>query len=158
MKKVQFTDPPKTCASDSTVKLKFAIISNIWIKMITFDKAGDIMYGHKHVFDHPTLLSQGSVRVTVTDNSGVDTTTDFTAPAIIFIERGKIHTLVSLEDNTVASCIHALRDGDSTEDIIEEDMIPVGTDAFHVFNNYEQLKRVVTIPVESNDPKLNKVL
>jgi uncharacterized protein (UPF0218 family) len=102
--------------------MEFAIVSNVWIKMMTFRKRGDTMAGHKHVFDHATMLSQGSLAVLV---EGEETT--FTAPAIIFIERNKIHKLIAMEDNTVASCIHAIRDGEAIEDIVSEDMIPKGS-------------------------------
>jgi hypothetical protein len=102
--------------------MKFAIVSNVWIKMMTFRKAGDYMNGHKHIFDHPTLLTSGSLEVTIDGESTI-----FDAPAVIFIERGKLHKLVATVDNTMASCIHAIRDGDGVDDIIEEDMIPRGS-------------------------------
>jgi mannose-6-phosphate isomerase-like protein (cupin superfamily) len=101
--------------------MKFAIVSNVWIKMMTFRKAGDYMDGHKHAYDHPTLLTSGSLEVVIDDES-----TTFHAPSVIFIERGKVHKLIATVDHTMASCIHAIRDGDTIEDIVEEDMIPKG--------------------------------
>lgn len=115
-------------AEDTLPIMSFCIISNVWIKMMTFRKAGDFIPGHKHIFDHPTLVSQGSVEV---DVSGELTT--FTAPAIICIERDKVHKITALEDGTVASCIHAIREGREIDDIIEEDMLPKGTSARRLF-------------------------
>ena len=63
-------------------EIKFATISNVWIKMMTFKQPGDYMQGHKHLFDHPTLVSQGSVEVEVDGEL-----TTFTDPAIIYIEK-----------------------------------------------------------------------
>jgi hypothetical protein len=110
----------------------FAAISNVWIKMMTFKKVGDYNPGHKHVFDHPTLLAQGSVEVEVEGE-----VTKFTAPAIIFIAKGKVHTIKSLEPNTVACCIHALRDGDQVGDIVSEDMLPKGIDPRTLFSDFD---------------------
>jgi len=102
-------------------KTQLSLISNLWIKLMTFEKAGDINPGHKHTFDHPTLLAKGRLQV---DVDGV--VSEFTAPHIIYIKKDKIHTLTALEDDTVAACIHALRDGDLAEDIVDPAMIPAG--------------------------------
>jgi hypothetical protein len=48
---------------------------------------------------------------------------------MIYIHKDKIHELVALEDNTVAFCIHALRDGNGVDDILDPAMIPEGVDA-----------------------------
>ena len=112
--------------SNPTVQL--ALISNVWIKLMKFNFAGDIMEGHKHVFDHPTLLSIGSVEV---DVEGVKTT--FKAPHIIFIQKGRLHTITALEDGTVAACIHAIRDGDGVDDIVDPAMIPKGINQEDIF-------------------------
>lgn len=111
--------------------MKFAIVSNVWIKMMHFRQKGDVMRGHTHLFDHPTILSKGSLEVTIGDEVSV-----FTGPAIIYIERGKMHTLVALEDDTHASCIHAIRDGEAIEDIVTEDMIPNGANPRTVFEDF----------------------
>jgi hypothetical protein len=108
-------------------KIQLSLISNLWIKLMTFEKAGDGFEGHKHTFDHPTLLSKGKMQVEIEGNISV-----FTAPHVIFINKDKIHTLTALEDNTVAACIHALRDGERVEDIIDPGMIPAGSNPNHL--------------------------
>lgn len=96
-------------------------VSNLWVRQMHFEKAGDANEGHEHNFDHITLLSKGSVEV---DVEGKKTT--FKAPHLIFIAKGKSHFLKALEDDTIASCIHALRTGEREEDILDPSMIPAG--------------------------------
>lgn len=98
-------------------------VSNVFIRQMTFLKAGDIEQGHAHAFDHVTLLSAGSLRL-----HALGTITDFKAPHHIFIKAGVVHELEALEDNTVAQCIHALRDGDRVEDIIDPTSLPIYCD------------------------------
>jgi len=98
-------------------------VSNLFSRMMHFKKAGDTEAGHSHQFDHLTLLAKGRLKVTV---DGVST--DFTAPHMIFIKKEKIHALEALTDETVAYCIHALRDKD-TGDILDPSMIPDGVSA-----------------------------
>lgn len=98
-------------------------VANMFAKQMHFAKAGDVEQGHKHEFDHLTLLASGSLRVTVEGK-----TTEFKAPHMIYIHAEKNHELVALEDNTVAYCIHALRDGDAVGDIIDPASVPAGVD------------------------------
>ena len=94
-------------------------VSNVFIKQMTFAEAGDFECGHSHVFDHVTLLASGKLRLTALGKS-----TDFTAPHHIFIKAGVEHELLALEANTVVHCIHALRDGERVEDIIDPASVP----------------------------------
>mgnify|MGYP006406333819 CR=1 FL=1 len=75
-----------------------------------FSSAGDVEHGHIHPFDHLTLLAYGSLQVTVNGKAEHE------------------HELVALEDNTVAFCIHALRDGNGVDDILDPLAIPLGVD------------------------------
>ena len=99
-------------------KVNLSLVANVWIKQLDFPTAGTIMAGHMHTFDHQTLLARGSLRVFA---DGI--ARDFQAPQIIVIEQGEVHILEALEDNTVAYCIHALRDGEHVEDIISPDQV-----------------------------------
>lgn len=98
------------------------LVANLWVKMMHFKKAGEVEQGHAHVFDHMTLLASGSMRVVV---DGIST--DFKAPHMIYIKKNAVHELTALEDNTIAYCVHALRDGDGVDDIIDPSMIPSGS-------------------------------
>lgn len=101
--------------------VKLGCVANLYSRQMHFKKAGDKEFGHAHCFDHLTLLASGSLKVIV---EGVET--DFIAPFMIYIAKDKLHELIALEDNTVAYCIHALRDGDDVNDIIDPTMIPDG--------------------------------
>jgi hypothetical protein len=50
---------------------------------------------------------------------------------MIYIHKDKEHELVALEANTVAFCIHALRDGNGVDDILDPAMIPEGVNALN---------------------------
>lgn len=95
-------------------------VANIFSRMMHFKKAGDIELGHKHLHDHLTLLASGSLKVIVEGEETV-----FTAPHMIYIHADKKHELIALVDDTVAYCIHAIRDSISG-DIIDPSMIPKG--------------------------------
>lgn len=103
-------------------------VANLWSKMMRFKKTGDMEAGHKHTFDHMTLLAVGSLKVTV---DGV--ASNFSAPQMIYIKAGKHHILEALEDNTIAYCIHALRDKE-TGDILDPDGVPTNITPSNVFD------------------------
>lgn len=102
-------------------KISMGCVANLFSKQMHFEKAGDFEQGHTHPFDHLTLLASGKLQVTVEGK-----TTIFTAPHMIYIHKDKEHELLALEDNTVAYCIHALRDGNGVDDILDPAMIPDG--------------------------------
>lgn len=102
-------------------KIQIGCVANLFSRMMYFEKTGDIEVGHTHQFDHLTLLASGKLRVTVAGQ-----VTEFTAPHMIYIRADQVHELVALADNTVAYCIHALRDGNGVEDILDPSMIPNG--------------------------------
>lgn len=87
-----------------------------------FVNSGDMEQGHSHCFDHVTLLASGKLRLTALGQSS-----DFTAPHHIFIRAGVEHELMALEDNTTVHCIHAIRDGERIEDIIDPASVPVSS-------------------------------
>ena len=98
---------------------RISLVANTWVKQMHFLKAGDVNDGHTHIFDHQTLLGKGKVKVTVNGKES-----EFIAPTIIFIRAGFEHKLEALEDDTICYCIHAIRDGERVEDIIDPDSIP----------------------------------
>jgi hypothetical protein len=105
----------------SSPAISIGCVANLFSRMMHFAKAGDIEHGHTHPFDHLTLLAKGKLKVTVEGNA-----TEFTAPHMIYIRADKNHELVALADDTVAYCIHALRDGHGVGDILDPSMVPAG--------------------------------
>lgn len=110
-------------------EVQLACVANLFSRMMHFKKAGDMELGHTHQFDHLTLLASGSLQVTVDGK-----TSKFVAPHMIYIHKDKHHELVALEDNTLAYCIHALRDKNTTE-ILDPSMIPAGVNAVQYAQN-----------------------
>lgn len=103
-------------------KIRIMCVSNVFSRMMYFEKTGDIEEGHRHTFDHATLLSSGKLKVELLDEeNNVKGEKVFVAPDFIFIGKDDIHRLTALEDETIAVCIHAMRD-------LNEDIIP--SDAF----------------------------
>jgi len=102
-------------------ELTFGCVSNLYHRQMHFLKAGDTEQGHKHKFDHLTLLAAGSLKVIVEGEETI-----FKAPQMILITKEKIHQLVAMEDNTIAHCIHVLRHDDGINDILEPNMVPKG--------------------------------
>jgi quercetin dioxygenase-like cupin family protein len=100
--------------------ISISCVANLWSRMMHFKKTGDIELGHTHAFDHLTLLASGSLEVTANEN-----VTIFNAPHMIYIRKDVNHKLVALEDNTVAYCIHALRENNKTGDIIDPNSVPL---------------------------------
>ena len=93
------------------------IVDNVFVKMIKLARLGDIHPGHAHVFDHITLLATGSVLMK--HDRGQQ---QFTAPHLIVTPKGIVHEFSALEDNTLLCCIHAIRDGNSVDDIAPQDI------------------------------------
>ena len=102
---------------------KLTCISNLWLRQMVFKKAGDANEGHEHNYDHVTLLTNGSVKVHVDGQIS-----EFVAPQVIYIQKGKSHFIEALEDNTIAFCVHALRDNETGE-ILSQDQVPLGINA-----------------------------
>lgn len=83
-----------------------AIAQNLYVRMMVFANAGDRNDGHSHPYDHLTLLASGRLRVSVEGRDDVE----LVAPTVFLTPKGLIHRFVALEDNTVVTCMHALRD------------------------------------------------
>jgi len=105
---------------------KSVVVSNQWFGLITFEKAGDEVYEHSHIFDHSTILAHGEFRVIKynKDNSiALDEVVQ--APCIIHIEKGLPHTIIAKTDNAVACCCHAIYESEQSLFPIESDKVPI---------------------------------
>jgi hypothetical protein len=99
-------------------------VGNVWVKQNYLQRSGDANEGHKHHFDHVSLLAKGKVRVEI---AGFEPK-EFTAPTFIIIKKEHNHRFVALEDDTLWYCVFALRDvdGDMT-DFYSGDNSPYGS-------------------------------
>lgn len=86
---------------------QLAIAGNVFVKYMKFTKKGQEMKGHMHVYDHVTLLAVGAVRATC---DGLEV--ELEAPHLIVTRANKLHSFVSLTDEAMLACVHALRDDD----------------------------------------------
>ena len=107
----------------SNPEINIGCVANLYSRQMHFKKIGDIEIGHKHPFDHLTLLASGSLKIKVNNKETI-----FKAPHMIYIAKDLVHELTSLENNTLAFCIHPLRDGNGVDDILDPAMIPEGVD------------------------------
>lgn len=102
--------------------IKVMAVSNVYSRMMLFRKEGDIECGHKHTYDHTTIVSKGSVLIEIHDDKGnLEASKIFKAPTMVYINKDKEHTLTALEDDTLCICVHALRLVD--EEIIDPDFL-----------------------------------
>lgn len=92
-------------------EIRILSVSNVYCRSMHFKKTGDSEQGHCHTYDHGTLLSTGKLLVEMLrDDGSVISQKQFIGPSFIFISKLCMHRLTALEDNTVAVCIHAMRD------------------------------------------------
>ena len=117
---------------------KIIAVSNVYIRFMTFENAGDDMPGHYHTYDHVTLITSGRVRYELLDGPDgvVVSSKEFTAPDAVFVDKNHCHRIVALEPGTTSACIHAMRSID--EEIIPPDsfidpLITPDAKGFHEF-------------------------
>jgi quercetin dioxygenase-like cupin family protein len=99
-------------------QIELGYFGNIWVRQNILEKEGDSHLGHKHHFDHVTLLVKGKIKVEVKGNSEKE----FTAPTFVVIRKELEHKITALTDDVLYYCIFALRnlDGDVAEIYGEE--------------------------------------
>lgn len=100
---------------------RIGVVSNVFVRQMEFASAGDVEQGHRHPYDHFTLLAKGALRVVVDGQ-----VSEFQAPMMILIRADKEHELTAIEDGTVAYCVHGLRGDDKSDDLIDPEMVPRG--------------------------------
>lgn len=85
------------------------ISGNIFIRPMKFEKAGQKREGHKHNFDHTTVVFKGAVRVRARLPSGQTIERDFVAPAHFLVKAEVEHEIAALADDTEAWCVYSHR-------------------------------------------------
>jgi hypothetical protein len=136
-------------------EIKVIAVSNVFCRLMNFVKAGDVEHGHKHHYDHATLVSNGSVIFELLDDEDqIISSREFIAPNMVFVSKDHKHRLIATSDNTVCSCIHALRDIE--DEIIDPDFLitPFNSSSKSelidfVFNTHE--KGMSTLAIRNNE-------
>lgn len=98
------------------------ISGNILIRPMPFERAGSVVEGHTHNFDHTTYVVRGAVSVErLAADGSVDKVITKRASDgynYVLIKAGVKHRLTALEDNTLAHCIYAHRNPQG--DVVQE--------------------------------------
>ena len=128
-------------SNSGDTEVQITCVSNLYFKRMHFKSAGCIEYGHSHPFDHVSYLASGAAKVTVSGKSKI-----FYAPQVIFIKKELKHEIEALEDHTEVTCIHAIRDGERVEDIVDPEsyVIQPGLDGLKKITEDNLLKHIVT--------------
>ncbi len=79
---------------------------NVWIRGQYYLKKGDSHLGHKHNYDHMTMVVTGSVEVYVGDDEPVL----YVAPTFFEVPAEKEHNITAMDDGTSLFCVFAVRD------------------------------------------------
>lgn len=127
-------------------EVQIGCAANVYIRQMHFLEAGHVERAHDHPFDHFTHLAYGSLGVSVDGRERI-----VKAPALILIRMRRLHTLVALQDGTVACCIHALRIGDSVEDILPFDDVPLDENPLSGTALLENPRLPVGVPQKMRD-------
>lgn len=90
---------------------------NIWVRQNQLECAGQSIAGHKHKFDHVSLLTSGTVEVVVEGHPPKQ----FTAPTFIVIRKEHNHKFTAITDDVNWYCVFAIRDldGQAVEELFD---------------------------------------
>ena len=105
-------------------QVKITTISNLWVRQMNFTHKGDTEKGHKHVFDHPTLLAYGKFKVYVEGEFAIYDA-DELGGIVLYIEKGKEHAIECISEKGLGFCLHPIRDGERVEDIVDPSQMPL---------------------------------
>lgn len=83
------------------------ISGNIFIREMRFLRAGDVVEGHAHNFDHTTYVVRGALLFSDGVRSIVKRATD--GHNWVLIKAGVKHSITALDDNSLGHCIYAHR-------------------------------------------------
>lgn len=86
------------------------ISGNVFIRPNTLANVGDKVHGHKHAFDHTTIVFQGAVHVHAVLPDGTTRDRDFTAPAHFLVRADVEHEIAAIMPNTVFWCVYSHRE------------------------------------------------
>ena len=83
---------------------------NIYIRPNLLTEAGDRIDGHRHNFDHTTIVFTGAVHVRAVAPDGLVIERDFTAPAHFLVRAEVEHEITATADGTEVWCVYSHRD------------------------------------------------
>ena len=90
---------------------------NIFLRKWRGIEKGHVIEGHKHNFDHTTIVFTGAVKVRAKVQSG-EIEREFRAPTHFLVRAGVEHEYTALEDGTEYWCVYSHRTAQG--DIVQE--------------------------------------
>jgi hypothetical protein len=94
------------------------VSGNVFIRPTKFSRVGEVVEGHKHHFDHTTIVFKGGIHVHATLPNGTVIERDFTAPAHFLVKKDVIHEITALTDDAEFWCIYSHRNAQG--DVVQE--------------------------------------
>jgi hypothetical protein len=85
------------------------VSGNVFIRSQGPLKKGTSVAGHKHNFDHTTIVFKGSVHVRGVLPNGNVIERDFAAPAHFLVKADVEHQITALESDTIYWCVYSHR-------------------------------------------------
>lgn len=95
------TIPMNSDGSADGVDVSHFMAGEVYAKQVQL-RAGRILVGHKHNYDHLSILASGAVAVTVCGKSTV-----YVGPTAVLIEANKVHEVAALKDS-LWYCVHSV--------------------------------------------------
>lgn len=86
------------------------VSGNIFIRRNALPAVGDRVDGHRHSFDHTTIVFSGAVRVKAKLPDGQVLERDFEAPAHFLVRADVEHEITATQPQTVFWCVYSHRD------------------------------------------------
>jgi len=86
------------------------ISGNIFIRPHQALDVGYVLEGHKHNFDHTTIVFRGAVHVKATLPNGTIVERDFVAPSHFLVRAEVLHEITTTEPSTEFWCVYSHRD------------------------------------------------
>lgn len=83
---------------------EMCLFGGVFVKTWTVAQAGTMLPQHAHESDHISLIVSGSIRVWCDDRM----LGQFIGPAMVKIAARQKHSFLTLTDNVMIACIHAL--------------------------------------------------
>lgn len=87
------------------------ISGNIFLREMRLDRAGDVVEGHTHNFDHTTYVVRGAIQIETLGESATRSRVIKASDGFnwVLIKADVNHKITALEDNTLAHCIYSHR-------------------------------------------------
>lgn len=88
---------------------------NLFVRTNPLANTGDKVDGHKHNFDHMTIVFKGTINVKAVLPSGEKINQDYTAPDFFLVKRDVEHEITALAPDTEFWCVFARDAKDNAE-------------------------------------------